>query len=308
METRAAIWAVVPAAGLVLGGAVVAASLAAALDATSSGQTFGGRIRTPILEAARLLRQPRTTVVGADSVLRVLGCSLPLTIALLMALVVPFGGAPPAAMTIGLVWFNAADVLLWAAWWLVGWGSNSAYALVGGYRFLAQALAYELPLMFALTTTAVAAKSLDTQAIVSAQHAGWYVLQMPVAAIVYLAAVAAFATWGPFAHPAGIDAAGGLDVELAGVDRLLLVVGRYALLSVGAAMGAALFLGGPAGPLLPGWLWSLIKTLALLVMLLALRRLPVLAVERMMRVAWIVVLPATLLQILVTSILAAGRT
>ncbi len=299
--------AVVPTAGLVLAGAVAAATLAAALDTGIAGRPLVVRVQTPILETARLLRQRRRSVVGADEVLRVLGCSLPLTIALLMALVVPFGGAPAANMSIGLVWFNAADVLLWAAWWLVGWGSNSVYALVGGYRFLAQALAYELPLMFSLTTTAVAAGSLDTAAIVGAQHDGWYVLQMPIAAIVYFAAVAAFATWGPFAHPGGVDAAGGLESELAGVDRLLLAVGRYALLVVGAAMGAALFLGGSAGPLLPGWLWSSVKTLAVLMMLLALRRFPVLAAERVMRIAWVVVLPATLAQVLITSVVAAGR-
>lgn len=307
MAAAAAISAVVPTAALVLAGAVVTATLSAALDMGTAGRPLAVRLQTPMLEAARLLRQRRRSVVGADGLLRVLGCSLPLTIALLMALVVPFGGAPAARMSIGLVWFNAADVLLWAAWWLVGWGSNSVYTLVGGYRFLAQALAYELPLMFSLTTTAVAARSLDTATIVDAQHQVWYLLQMPVAAVVYFAAVAAFATWGPFAHPAGIDATGGLEAELSGVDRLLLAVGRYALLVVGAAMGAALFLGGSTGPLLPGWLWSLVKTLAVLVMLLSLRRYPVLAAERVMRVAWVLVLPATLVQVLITSVVAAGR-
>lgn len=305
--TAATIATAVAVAGLVLAGAVVAATLSAVLDTGTSGRPFAARVQMPMLEAARLFRQRRRSVVGADGLLRVLGCSLPLTIALLMALVVPFGGAPAARMSVGLVWFNAADVLLWAAWWLVGWGSNSVYALVGGYRFLAQALAYELPLMFSLTTTAVAAGSLDTAAIVGAQHGGWFVLQMPVAAVVYFAAVAAFATWGPFADPGGVDAAGGLESELSGFDRLLLAAGRYALLVVGSAMGAALFLGGSTGPLLPGWLWSLVKTLVVLVMLLALRRFPVLAAERVMRIAWVVVLPATLVQVLITSVVAAGR-
>lgn len=299
--------AVIGAAGLVLVGAVLAAALAAALDTGAGQRRLAVRVQAPLLEAARLFRQRRRRVVGADGVLRTLGCSLPLTIALLMALVVPFGGSPATNISIGLVWFNAADVLLWAAWWLVGWGSNSAFALVGGYRFLAQALAYELPLMFSLTAAAVAAGSLDTAAIVDAQRHGWYVLQMPIAAAVYFTAVAAFATWGPFAHPGGGDAAGGLESELSGFDRLLLAGGRYALLAVGAAMGAALFLGGSGGPLLPGWLWSLVKTLGVLLMLLALRRFPVMAAERVMRIAWVVVLPATLMQVLGTSVVAAGR-
>ncbi|MEU5989601.1 hypothetical protein ABZ806_11530 [Spirillospora sp. NPDC047418] len=37
------------------------------------------------------------------------------------------------------------EVVAWASVWLAGWGANSAYALAGGYRFLVQGLAYELP-------------------------------------------------------------------------------------------------------------------------------------------------------------------
>ena len=64
---------------------------------------------------------------------------------------IPFGSFVLADLPVGLVWFNAVDVLLWALWWLLGWGANSSWSLVGGYRFLALALSYELPLMFALT-------------------------------------------------------------------------------------------------------------------------------------------------------------
>lgn len=301
------------AAGGVAVGSLVAAVLAAAMPsmAVPAGAApggFGARVRAPFAETARLLRQRRRVVVGADGLLRTLGCVLPVTMALLMALVVPFDGRPVLDTGLGVVWFNMADVLAWAGWWLIGWGGNSVYALVGGYRFLAQALAYELPLMFALTTAAVAARSVDAAGVVAAQRGdGWYVWQQPVAAVVFVAAVAAFATWGPFAHPVGLDAAGGAEAELSGMDRLLVHVGRYALLAVSAAMGAALFLAGPAGPVLPGWLWALVKTLAVLVLLLGLRRLPAIAAERAMRLSWVIVLPATLLQVLVTAVVTAGR-
>lgn len=299
-------WRVLPAAGLVLAAAGVAAFADAALAPGSVRRPWAERVGVPVSEVARLLRQRRRGVVGSDGLLRVVGCAGPLVIALLMAVVVPFGGVTVADLPVGLVWFNAMDVVLWATWWLAGWGANSAFGLVGGYRFLAQAIAYELPLMFALTTAGIAAGSLRTAQIVAAQHGTWFVVQMPVAALVFVLAVAAFTVWAPFDHPGGRDAAGGLFAELSGIDRLLVLVGRYALLGVGAGMGAALFLGGGNGPLLPAWLWSTVKTVAVLVALVAMRhRGPSLPAERVMRWAWLVVLPLTVVQALVTSVVAA---
>ncbi|MDG6110308.1 NADH-quinone oxidoreductase subunit H [Dactylosporangium aurantiacum] len=298
-------WWVLPAAGLVLLFAVAAAALDGVLDPAGRGQSFGWRLGRPVWETARLLRQRRRTTVAPDALLWRAGTAGPLVIALLMAVVVPIGDAAVADPQVGVVWFNALDVALWLTVWCAGWGANSVYGLVGGYRFLAQALGYELPLMFALTAPAVAAGSLQVSEIVTAQHGLWFVVQMPAAFVVFLLGVAGFSLWGPLAYPVGRDLAGGVLAEPSGVDRLVLLTGRYALLAVGAGMATALFLGGGAGPLLPGWLWSLIKTAVVLAALVAVRRRgPTLRADRVMRLAWLVVLPVTLLQLLVVSVLA----
>lgn len=305
MSAQSLGWAVPLAAGVLLLAAAAAAVLDAALDPVPSG---GSAVTRPLAETARLLRQRRRTTVAPDLLLWRIGLAGPLVIALLMAVVIPVGGGVVADLAVGIVWFNAMDVLVWAAVWLAGWGPNSVPGLVGGYRFLAQALSYELPLMFALTAPAVAASSLRITDVVAAQDGLWFVLWMPVAFVVFLVAVAGFAVWGPLAHPAGRDVAGGVLAEPSGVDRLLLLAGRYALLAAGAGMGTALFLGGGAGPLLPGWLWSALKTLVLLAVLVALRRrLPVVRPERLATVAWLGVLPAVLLQLLVVSVVVVAR-
>ncbi|MCZ2839348.1 NADH-quinone oxidoreductase subunit H [Modestobacter sp. VKM Ac-2985] len=291
------------AAALLLAVAAAAASLDGALAARSAGQPLGGGLLTPVAETARLFGQRRRTTVAADLPLQRIGIAGLLTAALLMVAVVPFGRWTVADLTVGVVWFNAMDVLVWAAVWLAGWGPNSAHALVGGYRFLAQALSYELPLMFALTAPAVAAGSLRLGDVVAAQSGLWFVVWMPVAFVVFCAAVAGFSVWGPLGAPAGATTAGGVLVEAAGVDRWLLSVGRYALLTAGAAFGATAFLGGGHGPLLPAWLWLLVKTAALLAVLVALRRrLPVVRPEQLAAPAWLVVLPLVLLQVLVVSV------
>ena len=305
--TAGPVWAVLPAAGLVMVFAAAAAVFDGVLDPAGQGQSWGWRAGRPVWEAARLLRQRRRTTVAPDSLLWRAGTAGPVVVALLMAVVVPVGGRAVGDPDVGVVWFNALDVTLWLTFWAAGWGANSIYGLIGGYRFLAQALAYELPLMFSLTAPAVAARSLQISEIVAAQHGLWFVVQMPAALLVFLLAVAGFSLWGPLGYPAGRDIAGGLLAEPSGADRLVLLAGRYALLSVGAGMATALFLGGGAGPLLPGWVWSLVKTAVVLAGLVAVRRaVPVLRADRVMRLAWLVVLPLTLVQLLIVSVLAVA--
>jgi NADH-quinone oxidoreductase subunit H len=298
-------WAL--AAVAILGVLVV---LAAMLDGALAARADGGSggVARPFGESARLMRQRRRTTVEADSLLWRIGGAGLLVTAALMVTVVPLGTWTIFDLDVGVMWFNAMDVMVWAVVWLTGWGANSAHSLVGGYRFLAHGLGYELPLMFALVAPAIAAESLNVGVVAAAQDGLWFAVWMPVAFLVYLLGVAAFSVWGPFAPAIGTDIAGGVRAELSGVDRLVFEAGRYALLAAGAAFAVPMFLGGGAGPLLPGWAWVLVKTVALLAVLVWLRRrLPAFRPDKFMEVGWMLLLPAVLLQDLVVAVIAAGR-
>ncbi|WP_411284475.1 complex I subunit 1 family protein [Lapillicoccus sp.] len=290
---------------------VVAATLAASVRGVLAARSVGAPIRAgallPVSETARLLRQERRTLLAADTPLwRVAGAGLAL-VPLLMVSVVPLGPDAVLDSPVGIVWFNATDVMVWALVWLLGWGANSAYALVGAFRFLASALAYELPLMFALTAPAVAAGSLRVSDVVAGQQGLWYVVWMPVAFAVTLIGVVGSSVWGPLSPAAAPDLAGGVLAELSGPDRLLASAGRYLLLVAGSAFTATLFLGGSQGPLLPGWLWMSLKTLVVVVALVAVRdRVALLRPDRFLEVGWLVLLPATLVQLLVVSLVVAS--
>ena len=303
-ETLVDAWGLAPAVLSVLLVGLVLGLVVSALDrAVVSGGT-GGVAVEPLRAGARLLFEQRRTTLAPDRLLWRLGCAAVPTLALLSLAVVPVGGRTLWSTSADLVWFNAMEALLWAAVWLVGWGPNAVHALTGAYRFLAQGLAYELPLMFALITAGLAAGSLRTTDVVAAQEGLWFVVTMPVAFVVFVASAAAFAFWGPFAAPAGADIAGGVTSELSGVDRLLVDLGRAVFLGAAAAMATALFLGGDAGPWLPGPVWFLLKTLAVIAVLVwAGRRVPVLRPDRTVEVGWMVLVPLTLLQALVVAVL-----
>ncbi|TDK86574.1 NADH-quinone oxidoreductase subunit H [Mycobacterium paragordonae] len=276
---------------------------AATLDVVLAAD--GGKPGTALYEVARLMRQRRRTTVAADTLLwRAGGVGLILA-ASLMVTVVPLGRWTLADLDVGVMWFNAMDVMVWALVWLAGWGANSAHPLVGAYRFLAHGLGYEMPLMFALVAPPVAAQSLRVADVAAAQQGLWFAVWMPVAFVVYCLGVVAFSVWGPFSAALGADIAGGVSAELSGVDRLVFQAGRYSLLAAGAAFAVPMFLGGGAGPLLPAWSWVLLKTIAVLSVFVWLRsRLPVLRPEKFLEIGWMVLLPLTLVQDLVVAIIA----
>lgn len=287
--------------------AVLSASAGRGRAASARGLLV--RAADPLREGLRLLvQQPRRTN-AADTLLGRIGVLLVPVAAVLAGVVLPLGFTSLSDLDVGIVWFNAMEAMAWAAVWLTGWGPNSALSLIGGYRFLAQGLAYELPHMFAITTAALGAESLRVGDVVDAQQGLWFAVWMPVAFLVYLLSAMAMSFWGPFdRRPAGRDVAGGAAAELSGVDRLVFLGGRWLLLVVTAAFSVPLFLGGGHGPLLPGWAWTLIKTAVVLSVLVVGRRLvPVLRMDRYMELAWMVLVPLVLLQALVVAVVVLNR-
>jgi NADH-quinone oxidoreductase subunit H len=279
------------------------------LDRTIAARAAGvHRFDNPVRSAAGLLVQQRRRTLAADSVLLRSGGVTLVVAGVLASVATPLGHWVVGDFAVGVVWFNAMEVVAWAAVWLVGWGANSAFGLIAGYRFVVQGLAYELPHMFALITAALGAGSLRVGDIVAAQDGLWFVVWMPVAFVVYLMSVLAMAFFRPFDQPVARDAAGGVLAELSGVDRLVFVAGRWLLLVSGAAMAVPLFLGGGHGPFLPDWSWSLIKTAGVLALLVWTgRRVPTIRMERFQEISWIVLVPATLVQALVVSIVVISR-
>ncbi|MEU6251238.1 NADH-quinone oxidoreductase subunit H [Streptomyces sp. NPDC047043] len=314
MAERSPLWAALALPVLLVAAAVVVAGFDAVLSAGArSGPTRSLRETTvramaPAREVLRhLVQQPRRTR-ASDVPLARIGTALLPAAAILAAVVLPLGFRSVSDLPEGIVWFNAMEALAWAAVWLAGWGPNSALSLIGGYRFLAQGLAYELPHMLAITTAALGAESLQVGEVVDAQAGLWFAVWMPATFGIYLLSATAMAFWGPFDQPAGLDVAGGAASELSGADRVLFLGGRWLLLVVAAAFAVPLFLGGGHGPLLPGWAWTVLKTAAVLAFLVwARRRVPTLRMERYVELAWVVLTPLAIVQALVVALVVLNR-
>lgn len=209
----------------------------------------------------------------------------------------------------GIVLFGAAMALVMVAVFLHGWSANSAFPLIGAYRFMALALSYEMPLALVLIAAALPAESLSVGRIVESQAGLWNVVRQPLGLPIYLVTVAGLAFWGPLRLPDAADLSGGTRAEISGAALLIWEVARSMVLVAAAAMGAAAFLGGSLGPWLPGIAWMGLKTLALLVIVVSAgHHLARLRTERFVVFAWVVLIPLALVDVFVSGWIAlAGR-
>ena len=266
----------------------------------------------PAREAALLLLQRRTVTERPDAVAWALAPALLGSLAAAALVAIPL--SPALALPdigSGIVYFGAAMAMVMVAVYLHGWSANSVFPLIGAYRFVAQALSFEMPLALVLIAAALPAESLSVGDIVRSQAATWNVVRQPLGLPIYLVAGLGLAFWGPLGFPDAADLAGGTRAELSGAALLLWRAARSAVLVAVAAMGAAAFLGGWLGPWLPGAVWMVLKTLALIVVLLAAGHLVArVRLERFVVVAWTVLIPLALVDIFVSGLLAlrgAGR-
>jgi NADH-quinone oxidoreductase subunit H len=256
----------------------------------------------PLATGALLARQARRTTERPDAAGWATAPALLMGLAAVALAMVPLAPDTVAAdPSTGFVAFSAAVVFVMIAVFLHGWSPNSAMALHGAYRFGAEALSFQIPFLLAMLATALPAESLSIVDIVIAQESLWNVVRQPLGLPIYLVVGLAVSFWGPLNFPDASDLAGGTSIEDSGIARLLWRSARLAMLFAVAAMGAAGFLGGWWGPVLPGAMWMIVKSLVLLgVMIAAGHLVPRIPVERFVVTAWVVLVPLALVNIFVS--------
>jgi NADH-quinone oxidoreductase subunit H len=188
---------------------------------------------------------------------------------------------------------------------MAGWASANKYSLLGGLRTAAQLMAYELPFILAASSVAMAAGTLALPGIVEAWEPWWLLWQLPGAVVFFVAGLAELAR-PPFDMPvADSEIIFGAYTEYTGLRFALFLLAEYAGIVVLCALTSVLFLGGWRGPFEDqlGWLWTLLKTLALSFVVIWLRvSYPRLREDQLQRLAWQGLVPIALAQLALTGV------
>lgn len=226
-----------------------------------------------------------------------------LAVSVMLYAVIPMGSDMAIVdLNVGLLYFVSVGSLTTICLLMAGWGSNNKWSLLGAMRSVAQMISYELPLLFAVLGVVMIAGSLNLGDIAAAQNRVWFVILQPLAFVIYLVAATAELNRAPFDMPeAEQELVAGVYTEYSGMRWALFFLAEYTNLVAVSALASTLFLGGGHGPLLPSWLWIVLKTYGVMLFFMWIRwTFPRIRMDHLMSFSWKVLIPASLFNVLLT--------
>jgi len=263
-----------------------------------------------LADGVKFVQKEAVTPVATDGPVYRLAPAVALLPYLLALVVIPLGpGVVAASLDVGLLFALAIAGIGVVGMLMAAWASANKYSLLGGLRGAAQLLAYELPLVLAAVSPAMAAGTLSLTGIIEAWRPWWLLWQAPAMVVFFVAGLAELRR-PPFDMPvADSELVFGYLTEYSGLRFALFLLAEYAGIVVIAALTAVLFLGGWQGPFADqlGPVWTLAKVFALSFVVIWVRvAFPRLREDQLLRLAWLVLVPVALGQLVLTGVVAVA--
>jgi NADH-quinone oxidoreductase subunit H len=273
------------------------------------GPMYAGRfhgIGQPIAEFLKPIQKEDIVPTAADGPVFRLAPLVALLAAFMIFAAIPVApGVVGAELENGLFYVLAISAIGVIAVVMAAYASRSKFTLVGGLRAVGQIIAYELPVVLGAVSIAMLAGSLSLTEIVEAQRLPFAIWPFPFGAIAFaMFVVASFAEvmWNPFDMPvAESEIVTGPYTEYSGMRFIFFYMSEFAHVVALSALGTLLFLGGWNGPIeqVPPILWFLGKATAFGVFFIWVRfTMPRLREDQLQKLAWKVLIPLGLLNVL----------
>ena len=273
-------------------------------------------------DAAKLLSKEDITPREADKIAFNLSPILAVSGVLMLLAVIPFApGLTGVDLNISALYVVALGSIGIMAALMAGWGSNNKYALLAGFRVVAQLLSYEIPLALAILTVVLLTGSMRFGHIVEIQSLhvggfnlglGWLGIVMPGALLIFFISSLAEAELTPFdLLEAESELIAGFHIEYSGMKFAMFFLAQFLNAWILAAVGVTLFLGGWQGPgvglpvigPLLGLGYFFIKVYGVYVLQQWIRgTFPRIRIDQMMYFAWKVLVPLMIALIVVQAI------
>ena len=259
-----------------------------------------------VADAVKFVQKEDVTPRDSDKWVFKLAPAIALAPYLVAFSVIPLSASLVAAdVGAGVLFVLAASAVGIMGVLMAGWASANKYSLLGGMRAAAQLLSYELPMVLAAASVALAAGTLNLTGIVNAWNPLWLLWQLP-GALVFLIAALAELKRTPFDMPvAEPEIVMGPLTEYSGLRFAFFMLSEYAGIVVMSLLFTVLFLGGWHGPFSDslGPLWTLFKSGMISVLIIWLRvSWPRVREDQLQRLAWLVLVPVALAQLALTAV------
>jgi NADH-quinone oxidoreductase subunit H len=258
----------------------------------------------PVADALKLLIKEDIVPAKGDKLVHWLAPVVALAPVLMIFAVVPFqDGALLADLNIGILYIVAISSVSTVGVFMAGWGSSNKYSLLGAMRMVAAVVSYEIPVVLSIVGVVLITGSLSLNQIVLAQDIP-FILWQPLGFLLFFIGGCAEINRAPFdLMEADSELTAGFHTEYSGMKWGLLFLAEYGEALAISAIVTTLFLGGWRGPLLPPWLWFLIKVGAVFFVIVWVRTtVPRVRIDQLMALAWKFLLPLALINLLITGV------
>lgn len=228
---------------------------------------------------------------------------------MVFAVLVLAPGVCVADLNIGILFFLALSGLGSYGIILAGWASNNKYSLLGAMRAAAQMLSYEVFMGLSMVGVVMLAGSFRFGDIVESQRGMWNVIPQFLGFAIFFTAGLAETHRIPFDLPESeSELVAGFHSEYSGMKFAMFFLAEYIGITVISALTVTMFFGGYLGPFLPPLVWFILKTLVFMAFFILLRAtLPRPRYDQMMGLAWKVLLPLSVLNLLATGAIVLAR-
>ena len=258
----------------------------------------------PVADAIKVLLKEDIVPDTADKIVHWLAPVVAFAPVLMIFAVVPFqNGALLTDLNIGILYVIAISSVSTLGIFMAGWGSSNKYTLLGAMRGVASVVSYEIPVVLATAGVILLAGSLSLNQIVLAQDIPFILLQ-PLGFLLFFIGACAEINRSPFdLLEADSEIVAGFHTEYSGMKFALFYLVEYAEALAISAIIATLFLGGWRGPVLPPWLWLVIKVFAIFFVMFWVRAtVPRVRIDQLMALAWKFLLPLALINLIITAV------
>ncbi|TES87526.1 MAG: NADH-quinone oxidoreductase subunit NuoH [Dehalococcoidia bacterium] len=258
----------------------------------------------PVADAIKVLLKENIVPDAADKLIHWLAPVVAFAPALMIFAVVPFGnGVLLADLNVGILYVVAISSVSTVGIFMAGWGSSNKYSLLGAMRNVAAVVSYEIPLVLAIVGVVLISGSLSLNQMVVAQDVPFILLQ-PLGFLLFFAAGCAEINRSPFdLMEADSEIVAGFHTEYSGMKFAMFYLVEYAEAVAISAIIATLFLGGWRGPILPPWLWFVVKVIIVFFAMVWTRTtLPRIRIDQLMAFAWKFLFPMSLFNLFITAL------
>ena len=258
----------------------------------------------PVADAIKVLLKENIVPDAADKLIHWLAPVIAFAPALMIFAVVPFGnGVLLADLNVGILYVVAISSVSTVGIFMAGWGSSNKYSLLGAMRNVAAVVSYEIPLVLAIVGVVLISGSLSLNQMVVAQDIPFILLQ-PLGFLLFFAAGCAEINRSPFdLMEADSEIVAGFHTEYSGMKFAMFYLVEYAEAVAISAIIATLFLGGWRGPILPPWLWFVVKVIIVFFAMVWTRTtLPRVRIDQLMAFAWKFLFPMSLFNLFITAL------